>query len=175
MKCLKHNSIKRLGEDVSILTFSRDIYSRHIIFLSTRSLMKWYLISMFLVLECWTGFLEISRALELSTTSSSNIFYLCSRQRHKILLFTHPSNNIGSYIKTPTGGAFSIIAIVDLVWIWESSKRQIWLFAIKQSIITNSTNIFYDSFNSIQMWNLRIRLKPRTYTDTESNIRTTCS
>ena len=40
MKCLKLNSIKRLGEDVSILTFSRDIYSRHIIFLSTRSLMK---------------------------------------------------------------------------------------------------------------------------------------
>ena len=66
MKCLKLNSIKRLGEDVSILTFSRDIYSRHIIFLSTRSLMKWYLISMCLVLECWTGFLEISIALEFS-------------------------------------------------------------------------------------------------------------
>ena len=107
-----------------------------------------------------------------TTTSNSNIFCLYDRQRHKIFLFTHPSNKIGSYIKTPTSVAFSIIAIANLIRIRKSNKRQIWVFAIKQSIITSSTNIFYDSFNNIQMWNLRIRLKPRTYTNTESNIRT---
>ena len=110
-----------------------------------------------------------------TTTFSSNIFCFYSRQRDKIFLFTHPSNKIGSYIKTPASGDFSIIDIADLIWIWKSSKRQIWLFAIKQSIITSSINIFYNSFNSIQMWNLRIRLKTRTFTNTESNIRSTCS
>ena len=95
-----------------------------------------------------------------TATSSSNIFYFCSRQRDRILLFTHPSNKIGSYIKTSTNGAFSIIDIAGSIWIRKSSKRQIWLFVIEQSIITSSTNIFYDSFNSVQVWNLRIRLKP---------------
>ena len=42
---------------------SAGIYSRATIFLSTRSLIKWYLISMCLVLECWTWFLEISITL----------------------------------------------------------------------------------------------------------------
>ena len=53
---------------VKMLAFwwSVGIYSRATIFLSTRSLIKWYLISVCLVLECWTRFLEISIALELS-------------------------------------------------------------------------------------------------------------
>ena len=95
-----------------------------------------------------------------TATSSSNIFCFCSRQRDRILLFTHPGNKIGFYIKTTTSGVFSIIGIASPIWIRKTSKRQIWLFAIDQSIITSSTNIFYDSFNSIRCetlgldWNL---------------------
>ena len=42
------------------------ICSRVTIECSTRSLMKWYLISMCFVCECWTGFLEMLMALKLS-------------------------------------------------------------------------------------------------------------
>ena len=43
MKCLKLTSIKRFGKNVTFWHLVR-IYSRTIIFLSTRSLIKWYLI-----------------------------------------------------------------------------------------------------------------------------------
>ena len=198
-KCLKLTSIKRFGKDVSILTFSRDIFKSHnlpfhqipnkvisnlyvfshrvldrilwdinsirIITINNHGVL-WYPIitqKLFYPKKLWT------------TTSSSNILYFCIRQRDRIFLFTHPSNKIGSHIKTPTSGAFSIIGISDPIWIRKSSRRQIWLFTIEQSIITSSINIFYDSFNNIQMWNFRIKLKSRAYTNTENNIKMTCS
>ena len=140
-KCLKFTSIKRFGEDVSILTFSRDIFKSHnlsfkqifnkviynLYVLSLRVLNRvlrdidsiriitinnhgvlWYPIitqKLFHPKKVWT------------TTSNSNIFCFCSRQRDKILLFTHPSNKIGSYIKIPASGAFSIIGIAGPIWI----------------------------------------------------------
>ena len=125
------------------------IYSRATIFLSTRSLKKWYLISMCLVLRVLNKVLKEIDSTRIITidnhgvlwypiitqkffyseklwtaTSSSNIFCFCNRQRNKILLFTHLSNKISPYIKTPTSGAFSIIGIASPIWIWESSKRQ---------------------------------------------------
>ena len=196
---VSQTSIKRFGEDSSILTFSRDIFKSHILSFnqipnkvisnlyvfsprvvnrvlrdidSTRIItidnhgVLWYSIitqKLFYPKKLWTA------------TSSSNIFCFYIRQRDKILLFTHSCNKIDPYITTPTSGAFSIIGIAGPIWIRKTNQRQIWLFAIEQSIITSSTNIFYDSYNSIQMWNLRIRLKSRAYTNTESNIRTTCS
>ena len=66
-----------------------------------------------------------------ATTSNNNIFCLYSRQRHRILLFTHLSNKISSYIKTPTSGAFSIISITSSIRIKKTNKRQIRLFTIK--------------------------------------------
>ena len=145
---------------------SVEIYSRAIIFLSTRSLIMWYLISMCLILRVLNKVLRSINSTRIitinshcvlcypiitqkffhlktlwTTISNSNIFCFCSRQRDRILLFTYPSNKIGSYIKTPTSDAFSIIGIVDTIWIRKTSKRQIWLFAIEQTILTSSTNM----------------------------------
>ena len=42
------------------------MYSKGTVLLSTKSLMKWWWMLICLVLECWTGFLEILIALVLS-------------------------------------------------------------------------------------------------------------
>ena len=154
-KSLKPTSIKRFSEDVNILTFNKDILKTHnfsfnkipnevisnLYVLSLRMLngllrdiysTKVITINNYGIL----GYPIISQKLLhpkklWATTFSSNIFCLCSRQRHKIFLFTHPSNKISSYIKTPTCGAFSIISITSSIRIRETSKRQIRLFTIK--------------------------------------------
>ena len=198
-KCLKLTSIKRFGENVSILMFSMDILKSHNLSfnkITNKVISNLYVFSL-KVLNRILRNIDSTRIITINnhgvlsypiitqkffhpkklwtTTSSYNIFCFYSRQRDRILLSTHQINKNGSYIKTPTSGAFSIIGIADPIWIRKTNKRQIWLFAIEQSIITSSTNIFYDSFNNIQMWNFRIRLKSRAYTNIESNIWTTCN
>ena len=150
-KCLKLTFIKRFGEDVSILTFRRDILKRHNLSFNkipNKVISNLYVLSL-RVLNRVLRDINSTRIITINnhgilwysiitqklfhskkpwaTTSSSNIFYLYSRQRHIILLFTHPSNKIGSHIKTPTNGAFSTIGIASPIWIRKSNKRQIWL------------------------------------------------
>ena len=155
IKCLKLTSIKSFGEDVSILTFSRDILKRHNLSFNkipNEVISNLYVLSLRMLNRVFRD-INSTRVITISnhdilgypiisqklfhpkklwaTTSSNNIFCFCNRQRHKILLFTHPSNKISSYIKTPTGGAFSIISITRPIRIKETSKRQIRLFTIK--------------------------------------------
>ena len=140
-KCLKLTSIKRLGEDVSILTFSKDIFKSHNFSFNkipNEVIPNLYVLSL-RMLNRVLRYINSTRIITIDnhgvlwypiitqkffhskqlwiTTSSSNIFCFCSRQRDRILFFTHPSNKIGSYIKTPTSSAFSIIGIVGLIWI----------------------------------------------------------
>ena len=153
--CLKLTSIKRFGKDVSILTFNRDIFKSHN--LSFNQILNKVISNLYVfslrVLNMILKDINSTRIITINNhgvlwypiitqklfhskklwtkTSSSNIFCFCSRQRDKILLFTHPSNKISSYIKTPTCGAFSIISITSSIRIRETNKRQIRLCTIK--------------------------------------------
>ena len=146
-KCLKLTSIKRFGEDVSILTFSGDILKTHNLSFNkipNEVISNLYVLS-FRILNRVLRDINSIRIITINdhsilgypiiiqklfhpkklwvTTSSSNIFGLCNKQRYRILLFTHLSNKIGSYIKTPTSGAFFIISIISPIRIRKTSKR----------------------------------------------------
>ena len=154
-KCLKLTSIKRFDENVGILAFSRNILKTHNLSFNkfpNEVIPNLYVLSL-RILNRILRYVNNARVIIVNnhgilgypiislnlfhpkklwaTTSSSNIFYLDSRQGHRILFFTHPSNGISSNIKTPTSGAFSIISITNPIRIRESSKRQIRLFTIK--------------------------------------------
>ena len=118
MKCLKLTSIKSFGEDVNILAFSKDILKRHNLSfnkISNKVISNLYMLSL-RVLNKVLRDIDSTRIITINnhgvlwypiitqklfhpkklwtTTSSSNIFCLCNRQRHRILLFTHPRNKL---------------------------------------------------------------------------------
>ena len=123
-KCLKLTSIKRLGEDVSILTFSKDIFKSHNFSFNQildKVISNLYVLSL-RVLNMVLRDIDSTRIITIDNhgvlwypiitqklfhqkklwiaTSSNNIFCFCSRQRDRILFFTHLSNKIDSYVKT---------------------------------------------------------------------------
>ena len=150
--------------------------SRVIFFSSTRSLMKWCWMLIYLVLQCWIGFLEILMALKLSQnnmmTSCATLYYLNICFIHKSWMQQLPtimyststveretqfSSLLKQYIKLfprkkrPQKLFFSIPYISRLINITIYNYRKVGIKRVQNTIVRCSIYILNNSSYSSKM------------------------